>query len=307
MNINRLLLLFLIAGSGFFAAGCSKEAITPLNSEVSSVQARAELNGAIAHSPFFDDSKQGESGDTSSRSDYSVRGPESVNKQNWYRKLEWPDTARNVELVSLDTEKGLAEVRVEYSLPGRLRIASSWWNLWQGTYLGEKSFTHYNYRGAKFFRREGSWYLSEVTPLKSSPYAAGTTPALNIIQVSVYNNTSGSLLFRFSDPSAYYTRESLPRLASGSTVRVEVETSSMAGSTNICYIHHWLYRDLANDDGTGGDTTAGDKIYTRIYTIGYNTGVHNVFFDVVDKRTLDLPSVLTNYRSMVWAIPYIVE
>jgi len=293
----------------FFIYSCSGT-INPLSDDARTKQAEAEIKAAIAHSPFFSDKGQEDSSDTDAGSSIIPPIPGYINFkfQGWYRNFDWESIERTITIDNIDFENNTAEVKINSSIKGHLKVANNWFQVLIGNITAEKAFTHYIQKKAVFEKTEEGWKVQKIAAVYSSSYTVDQNPAINIKNVKVQNTDTGAILINITDTDTLYNRDSLPHLAPNDpiTVTVTVEGNTTA-NTNYCYLHHHLFfRDPMYDDGTSGDTTPNDNIYTRQYQVGNNKGIYIAFFDILSQATLSITNNNT-YQSVIWGIPYIVE
>ena len=302
----------LILVMGVVITGCSQKAISPLSDELTETQAQAELEGTIANSPYFSLSGQEDSNSTQTEEQAPPYlglqlNPAPTNK-GWFRRLDWTTFKRTIKIVSLDIENGLADIEVSLEISGILRIAKTWLHALGGTYITNKPFIHYMRRRARFERiAPGEWRLQAITPLYVSYRPLDQIPEISIKSVKVYDmDNNGQLILSVTNYDTMYDRNTIPTLKPSQNIKVELEITSPAGVTNVCYLHHHIiFRDIMYDDGsTSGDTVSGDNVYTRTYTVGTTTGIYHAWFDVIKKETIDGNEI---YSSVIWGIPYKVE
>lgn len=304
IKISILSLIFLFA-----LYSCSGD-INPLSNEVKESQAVAELKAAIAHSPFFNDEGQGDSGNTSASSTPYSGSLINFGFQGWYRTFVWETLTRTISIKQLDIVNGTATVEVTGTVSGILNVGENWFGVLLGLNTVTKAFTHYHKRCATFSYIDGYWQVQTITPSYSASYPLDTTPEIDFEYIRVYNSSTSALMINVEDTTTYYSRDTLPRLSSSVPIKVVAKVkNNISDNTNYCYLHHHLIiRNAMYDDGntTYGDTTAGDKIYSRTYNPADTPGIYYAFFDILSKDTLN-KNVANTYKSVVWGIPYIVE
>lgn len=169
-------------------------------------------------------------------------------------------------------------------------------------------------RHALFNERSWGWVLTALSPVEF----ASAEPVDDTVAIEALRAYSGSvLIWEASDTATLFSvPEEIPTFSPGDEVRIEAQVTniSTAGWTpgEFVFLHrpgHSITgrrtRDIMFDDGTNGDTAAGDGIYTRTYTIGPCPGRHFAAVDTIDAGTfaeLEYP-----VNSMAWGMPYIVK
>jgi len=145
-------------------------------------------------------------------------------------------------------------------------------------------------------------------------------PARQSVHISKVELTGEHSHVTITDPAALLplgrTPNLLPFFRSGETVKVEASvTNTDTGFDPATYVflhvpiadqafpnpRQWQ-RLLMLDDGTHGDATAGDGVFTAMWTVS-NVGRHHVAVDVLNARILQNETD-DDYNSTAWGVPY---
>jgi hypothetical protein len=158
------------------------------------------------------------------------------------------------------------------------------------------------------------WRLSAISPVE---FALAEPDQQTVFIDGIRAYAGDELVWMANDPSALHTvKEGLPTFTTGEEIRIEADVLSTAENgwdpSQFVFLHRpgphitgRRTRDIMYDDGTNGDHTAGDGIYTRTYTIGPCKGRHFAAVDAIDAATF--MEMEAPYNSGAWGMPYIVE
>lgn len=122
----------------------------------------------------------------------------------------------------------------------------------------------------------------------------------------------GAVRMQITDPSVKLAFPSgLPTFATGEvmllTATVENKNADGTNRPSRVYIHWGKKRALMYDDGTHGDVTAGDNIFSKEITVdGNNVGHHHSEIDAIDGAVF-ADETTPNYNSEIWGVPMIIE
>jgi len=175
----------------------------------------------------------------------------------------------------------------------------------------EKPFEDKLTRNAMFTRGLNGWRLTKISPLDISLKDAGQqTVQVEWVRASV----DGEVVWETaSSETLFGVPDELPNFLPQTVVLVEakITNSSTSGYEPQSYVFfhhrgglHVRARDIMFDDGSNGDETASDNIFSITYTIGHHPGRHFAVVDVIDSATfIDEDAA---YNSTAWGIPYIV-
>ncbi len=176
----------------------------------------------------------------------------------------------------------------------------------------EKPFEDTLTRYAEFTRMLNGWRLTKISPLDISLTDADQqTVQIQWIRALVDGEIVWESTFSadlFDVPEGLLTF--LPQTEVLVEARVINTTSSGYEPESFVFLHHprgplGRVRDLMFDDGTHGDQTSSDSVFSRTYTIGQLPGRYFAAVDVIDSATfMDETAV---YNSTAWGMPYIVE
>ena len=225
----------------------------------------------------------------------------------WWRG----DLERLGREIDIHIENGIADVKVSHDIAGTFFIADEVGDV---MVLWGKPFEDLVTRYAQFTKKPLGWMLTAISPVEFA-LANGEEQTVFIEAFKAYSGDE--LIWEATEPASLYTVTSgLPIFTSGDEIRVEATVSNTSESgwepSHFVFLHRpgphitgRRTRDIMFDDGTNGDLVAGDRIYTRIYTIGPCRGRHFAAVDIIDAATfmkLEAP-----YNSGAWGMPYIVE
>jgi len=161
------------------------------------------------------------------------------------------------------------------------------------------------------------WRLVAVSPVEFTMI----DPARQTVAIHSVTLTGEHTHVTISDPATLlslgHTAGLLPLFRVGETVKVEAgvtNTDHGFAPPTFVYLHapvndhafpdaHDWIRIFMYDDGTHGDTTAGDGTYTAEWTVG-NLGRHHIAVDVLNSRCLQNQTD-DDYNSTTWAVPFI--
>jgi len=160
------------------------------------------------------------------------------------------------------------------------------------------------------------WRLAAVSPIEFTMI----DPARQTVAIHSVTLTGAQAHVTITDPSTLlslgHSTGLLPLFREGETVKVEAAvTNTDQGYVppTFVYLHapieehafpgprDWI-RIFMYDDGTHGDTTAGDGTYTAEWTVGAFRR-HHIAVDVLNSRCLQ-NETNDDYNSTTWAIPY---
>jgi hypothetical protein len=213
--------------------------------------------------------------------------------------------------IDIHIEDGTAEVHVVCYVAGTFFTADAADNV---LVLWGKPFEDRISRNAVFEKNPWGWVLTAISPVE---IATASTDQRTVSIEAVRAYVGSEPVWEATDPAALYsTIQGIPTFSPGDEIRIETEVlnSSTAGWTpgEFVFLHrpgHHITgrktRDLMYDDGTHGDISAGDGIYTRTYTVGPCLGRHFAAVDVIDAGTFaeQASPVITT----AWGMPYTVQ
>lgn len=167
-------------------------------------------------------------------------------------------------------------------------------------------------RYAEFVRvLPGHWNLTKISPVDVDL----TDTAKQTVEIQkVTASVSNQVVWEAASSSALYAvPNGLPTFKPDDVVLVEAQISNSTISTlcsplSYVFLHRpgpCLFgrcRDVMYDDGTNGDVTPNDNIFSRKYTIGSHIGYHFAAVDVIDAETF--MNDTTDYNSTAWGMPY---
>lgn len=246
----------------------------------------------------IDDSDALKETDIKDATSTTVSGAPSPTYTGWARS-SWEIASTTKDVVSSDPGSGLATIKITRNITGSLKIATNWTNFTTGTLLGTKSFSMTKTRYATFEKSRGKWSLTQA----SYAVASSASPTLNITKVVIYassNSTTPIQTITADTMTNLNKLSTMLTLPNFTTLRAEVTVSANSGVTPLVYLHHAERRTIMYDDGTTGDTTSGDKVYSTYFYVGGATFKH-IHFDAIDQATINNPSD-TSYNSVVWNV-----
>ena len=160
------------------------------------------------------------------------------------------------------------------------------------------------------------WRLAAVSPIEFTMI----DPARQTVAIHSVTLTGAQAHVTITDPAALlslgHSTGLLPLFREGETVKVEAAvTNTDHGYVPPTFVylhapveehafpgaHDWI-RIFMYDDGTHGDTTAGDGTYTAEWTVPVFSR-HHIAVDVLNSRCLQ-NETNDDYNSTTWAIPY---
>lgn len=162
------------------------------------------------------------------------------------------------------------------------------------------------------------WRLVAISPSQFTMI----DPSRQTVSITSVTLSDGTKTITITDPSALLRLRrdadaSIPFFKDGETVKVEAHvTNSDTGyqPSEFVYLHvpigGMLFpgpRDRSRirmwDNGQNGDATAGDGVYTALWTVR-DWGIHHAAVDVINARTLQNETA-DDYNSTAWGVPYI--
>jgi len=213
--------------------------------------------------------------------------------------------------IEIHIANGVADVKVSHDIAGTFFIADEVDDV---LVLWGKPFEDLVTRYAQFIKKPWGWVLTAISPVE---FALSERDRQSVFIDSLRAYADSQLIWEATAPSTLYTvTAGLPIFSSGDEVRVEATVLNTSGSgwepSLFVFLHRpgpgiagRRTRDIMFDDGTNGDLTPGDGIYTRLYSIGPCRGRHFAAVDVIDAATF--MELETSYNSGAWGMPYIVE
>ncbi len=167
-------------------------------------------------------------------------------------------------------------------------------------------------RHAEFTRLPDGWRLTKISPLDISL----ADPEQQTVRIQwIRASVDGVTVWESSSSSELFdVPAGLPVFSPLTEVLVEAKVVNSSPADYIPESFVFLHRpggvlgrvrDRMFDDGSNGDRTASDGIFSRTYTIGQVPGRYFAAVDVIDAATLldeNAP-----YNSAAWGMPYIVE
>lgn len=226
--------------------------------------------------------------------------------QKWFR--EYQDSSLDVQTAINGTTADVTVIRRKTGLFHVKPTSASQWI----TKSIDDTFTKY----AQFEKVDGEWKLKAISPFVVKP-SSGVTPA-NITKAVFYNNNVPVLTI--TDPAKLIPIDQLPVLSPESQIRIETSTSYSGSSSSnppvFVFFHHGirlierLHRRICYDDGglnpAGGDLTAGDNTYSRIFVTGSGSELYK--HGACDCMTSEsITTIDDNYSSNLWIVPYKVS
>jgi hypothetical protein len=145
-------------------------------------------------------------------------------------------------------------------------------------------------------------------------------PSRQTVSISKVELTGATTHVTITDPSALLSlhpaADPFPLFREGETVKVEAAVSNTDQSyapPTFVFLHVPIgdrvfpgprerRRLLMRDDGTHGDTVAGDGVYTAVWLV-QDVGRHHLAVDVINSRTLQNETD-DDYNSTAWGVPY---
>jgi hypothetical protein len=153
-------------------------------------------------------------------------------------------------------------------------------------------------RSFKFQFKQDRWQLAEVSALHHE--SQGGHSGLDVTRLAIFPNGSATALDTVEPGVEKF--EGVAQVATihpGDKVRVEVAARKSDGSPVFVYAYLVGTTDRARvllvDDGTAGDATAGDGLYTGTFLVPSASGLHHFAVDVLDPASF---SAGGQYRSV---------
>jgi hypothetical protein len=161
------------------------------------------------------------------------------------------------------------------------------------------------------------WRLVAISPTEFRM----TDPAKQTVGIESVRFTGPNTDLEITDPAVLLRLRGdanrLPVFHGGEEVKVEAKVTNtdtgfdpptfvylhVPTSSSICPGPLERRRIRLRDNGTNGDVTAGDGIFTAIWTVR-DAGVHHAAIDVINSRTLQNETD-DDYNSTTWGIPYV--
>ncbi|NOY87337.1 MAG: hypothetical protein GXP52_08565 [Deltaproteobacteria bacterium] len=303
---------------GLLAAGCggTAESTQPMSADQAAIVGEMESSGLFG-TDLTDTSEDEEAASQAQAVPYTgVVSLQSLSAEEgtaaslprfWWRG--------DVNLVQKDIDISIvgdtASVSVTHFLEGTFFIAD---DVGGTLVLWGKPFEDTAVRHAQFARTPAGWKLTEISPVDINL----TNMDQQTVEITWLGaSVNGETVWETDAPdNLFEVPGEIPTFSTGEEVLVEVqvENSSTSGfnPAQFVFLHRpgpGLFgkriRDVMFDDGTNGDITAGDGIYSRTYTIGPCKGRHFAAVDVIDSATfaqLEAP-----YNSTAWGMPYIIQ
>lgn len=203
--------------------------------------------------------------------------------------------------VTVDQQGDIAHVAVETQVEGNLFVDTTDDGVRNP---GSKPFAHTLHRAATYERVDGHWALASISPT-DMPMTDTSRQTVHIERLTATRD--GEVLLDVTDPTRELPVAEVPLLTPGDTVVVAAEVAHDPGSVwtpdTFVFLHHDGVRDPMHDDGLDGDAVAGDRIYSRSYTIGDHVGRRFAVVDAIDSATLQNESS-DDYAAHGWGVPY---
>lgn len=210
--------------------------------------------------------------------------------------------------VQISISDGTASATVTDLVSGTLFIGTD-----DGVFLNplEKPFRHIRSRRGTFTKGPSGWRLTQISPVEASL----EDPAQQTVQIQrVSASVGGSVIWETTSPSQLFdVPGGIPTFAPDTEVLVEATVSNSNNSgcdpASYLFLHRpdpsGRVRERMFDDGTHGDVTENDGIYSRTYTISNRIGRHFAVVDLIDAATFKEGE--TPYNATAWGMPYRVE
>ncbi|MFY9268216.1 MAG: choice-of-anchor X domain-containing protein [Candidatus Manganitrophaceae bacterium] len=220
----------------------------------------------------------------------------------WHRHL-----THRERTVDIHIERGVADLTVTRLLDGFLHL-----DVDGNGDKGKKEF-QVNARRFATFERKGprSWKLIELSPIEYTM----RDPNKQTVQIEWVKGTVGDLVrAEVTDPAGLFVfPDGLPTFHPAEEVLVEAKVSNKnddgSERPTRVFLHHRFRKDSDHtresmyDDGTHGDRTAGDGVFTLLKTVGEKIGFHQATVDALDGAVFD-DETTQNYNGEAWKIPY---
>ncbi|HEY9721599.1 MAG TPA: choice-of-anchor X domain-containing protein [Oscillatoriaceae cyanobacterium] len=154
-------------------------------------------------------------------------------------------------------------------------------------------------------KKNDKWRLDAVAPIVISSQPA---PArLTIDAARFYQGTSSAPFYTVNGTTDWQTPGKEPALSPGELVRLEVEAQNSQGDV-------FAFADLVGpndrtrqqlyDDGTHGDRSANDGVFTGTFTVPATTGLRHFAIDVLDPADF---TPTGPYRALAWGLSFQVQ
>ncbi|MFN3431832.1 MAG: choice-of-anchor X domain-containing protein, partial [Candidatus Sericytochromatia bacterium] len=204
---------------------------------------------------------------------------------NEWRRVEGRKGGRQVNMrreapaePSINTEGRRAKVQVRYNVAGRFIVKANGREV-------TKQFNQLFTRTFRFKLQNDRWQLAELTPLQHE--SQGGRSGVDISRVAVYQGDAAQPLHELNgDMDRPIAPDRIPTIAPGASVRLEVTASQKNGAAPYVYAYVVGQTDRARlalrDDGTLGDRTAGDGIFTGTITVPSTPGLRHLGIDVLN-------------------------
>ena len=174
----------------------------------------------------------------------------------------------------------------------------------------QRSITDSALQEIKLANDENGWHIVSLTA--ANIYTVGSANPITITNITA-TVARRNYTFTITDPSAFYTKSTLPTFEPNDTIEVAV-TLSVAGDSAWAFLHH----GAGHRPGFGlrhhhRDPFYRDNVSTfqRSWIVSADSipngyGVRHAAVDVVSWQALFGDSTGT-YHARVWALPYIVK
>ncbi|MDB5099946.1 MAG: hypothetical protein JWM80_4367 [Cyanobacteria bacterium RYN_339] len=217
----------------------------------------------------------------------------------WKRQGEGGD-GRQLHVRKVAGQPGVAIAEIKYPDHGTFVYKDG------GTAV-RKKFVETFRRQIQLERTGKQWRPTALSPITVE--SQGGKSGLDLQAVNVFRPGTASAALSFAaDDRMVSLKDPLPAFQAGSSVRVEVEVTDK----QACDLFVFAYlvggndrtRQRLFDDGTNGDRTAGDGLYTGTFVIPATPGARHLAVDVLE------PTVFTPggvYRSNVVGMTFQVE
>jgi len=240
---------------------------------------------------------------------------EDVEAHQWWRRLY---TSRD-DNVDVDVQGNVAYVTITRHWKGTFYVKPGGSGQFVQKTLDDTMTRTATYEKSGATSSKGTWELKRLSPLVLQPYSGDKV--VNIKSMRITNMDTGEEIMYITNPTQEFELSEYPIFEPDTNIKVEAEVEHLGTSEfeplMHVFIHHgtWLiyrhFRNIAYDDGGenqySGDETAGDDIYTRLYTTGHPSFEYwkRGAADVLDSRCLHTSD--DDYSSNVWVIPYKVQ
>ncbi|MNS97421.1 hypothetical protein D3C72_1317510 [compost metagenome] len=148
-----------------------------------------------------------------------------------------------------------------------------------------KQFNQLFTRTFRFKLENDKWQLAELTPLQHE--SQGGRSGVDISRVALYQGDAAQPLHELTgDMDRPIAPTDIPTVAPGASVRLEVTATQKNGVAPFVYAYVVGQTDRARvalrDDGTLGDRTAGDGIFSGAVTVPSTPGLRHLGIDVLN-------------------------